>query len=42
MRKLHKPNVHERLKKRHDNMISNEDVVIKDTFAEFRKAVAAK
>jgi serine protease Do len=24
-----------------DNMISNEDVVIKDTFAEFRKAVAA-
>jgi hypothetical protein len=26
----------------HDNMISNEDVVIKDTFAEFRKAVAAK
>ena len=25
-----------------DNMVSNEDVVIKDTFAEFRKAVAAK
>ena len=26
----------------HDNMVSNEDVVIKDTFAEFRKAMAAK
>ncbi len=26
----------------HDNMVSNEDVVIKDTFAEFRKAMATK